>query len=91
MKVRDLLSYKSKWTKRFYARDENGITVNWSSRKAVKFCLVGAIGRCYKSDDYFIILEAVRASIVEDNVATWNDLPERTFADIRAVIEALDI
>lgn len=44
-KLRDVLSDKSKWTKRAMARDTNDDCVAVNSEEACKFCLVGALDK----------------------------------------------
>ncbi len=44
-KLRDVLSDKSKWTKRAMARDADDDCVGVHSKEACKFCLVGALDK----------------------------------------------
>lgn len=44
-KLRDVLSDKSKWTQRAMARDADDACVAVNSKKACKFCLVGALDK----------------------------------------------
>jgi len=101
MKVQDLLSTEEKWFKGSLAVDEFGVTVGVSSRKAVQFCLEGAILKCYPGDRFknkrFDITLSVRDLIDRKSkgryrfISNWNDAPRRTFKQVRGLIEELDI
>lgn len=92
MKVWQLLSDESKWTKNCYARDRNEFGANHASRTAVKWCLIGAMLRCYDSDDLQKINGRVEAHLDnQSSTSSWNDAPERTFAEVHALVKELDI
>lgn len=102
MKIRELYSDPSKWTKRAYARDPEGEPDFPRSQYAVCWCLDGAIELCYPSG-------AVRDPIYEKvgcilaphwandrirqtmEIQRWNDAKERTFEDVKRLVEGLDI
>ena len=91
MKVRELLTDESKWTQGFDARSKSGRRVDWESRAAVRWCLLGAVYYCYGTDkDYARVFDLIKGE-VGPYIATWNDTSGRTFADVRALIEKLDI
>lgn len=93
MKVQDILTDESKWTKGALARDINGFEVDdVRSEKAVKFCLFGAIDRALGKtfSDSMAIDYQICKKLGKDSVL-WNDAPERTFAEVRGLIEELDI
>jgi len=50
MKVKELLSDESKWTRNAYARNRYGESVLPSDPEATCFCLSGAIDKCYGSN-----------------------------------------
>ena len=79
MKVRELLSDETKWLKGDYSA--NG-----------RYCLRGAINACYAvgSNEKYAVMMRVR-QMLDDSITNWNDAPERTFSDVRALIEQLDI
>lgn len=52
-------------------------------------CLSGAIALCYPNDTNEV-LERVEHELGR-NVNDWNDDPARTFSDVRAIAEILDI
>ena len=81
MKVRDLLSDESKWTKGvFHTTHADGDA----------FCLAGAISQCYVAPRWELVRNAVMAEI-NGCITLWNDAPERTFADVKALVDRLDI
>lgn len=88
MKVQDILTDESKWTQRAYARDAGGCGVHEFDETAVKFCIMGAINKAYPRDKW----PAIKKRLLKhcDGVH-WNDSPNRTFADVRGLIEKLDI
>ncbi len=91
MKVQELLDKPEKWTQNAYARDEIRRSVHYEDPFAVCFCLIGAVRKCYP-----IILEreAIEAEIDSELKCwgfNWNDAPERTFEDIKNLVEKLDI
>lgn len=91
MKVRDLLTDESKWTKSLYARDRDGFATDCDSLTATCWCLDGAMQRCYGlTQDYNLAFVCV-ARRIKSGVVAWNDAPERTFGEVRALVEELDI
>lgn len=92
MKVKELLSDSSKWIQGANARDRNGRKIAPESPYAICWCLFGAIVRCYAyCPDQCI--KVANHILVEYQMLLpkWNDAPERTFADIKELVERLDI
>lgn len=92
MKIRELLTDASKWTQKVDARTKKGTPVNYFSAWAVCWCLVGMIYYCYPKnyDSYEVTIKIIQA-IGTDNIPGWNDAPERTFAEVKALVDQLDI
>ncbi len=88
MKVQELLT-EDNWVKGSNARDKNNNSVHPTSDEACKWCLFGAIIRCYIATSE--ILERIGDKIEENSVTIWNDDPQRTFEDVEALIKELDI
>ncbi len=101
MKIRELYTDASKWTQTFAARDINGRPVETDSPNATCFCLIGALMKCdgiklrtadsltaflRDSPSYQKIKEKVGGSILH-----WNDQSGRTFAEVKALVEELDV
>lgn len=102
MKVQDILTSESKWTKGAYARTATGKRTIYQSDDACKFCLQGAIYRVTAGN-------VKRAMSIENKIVKklnaerqtcsspywcitqWNDSSRRTFAEVRGLIEELDI
>ena len=101
MKVQDILTDKSKWTQHTYARDKYGNRVATGDEKATCWCLAGAIAKAtgldiVEAEDASPQAIAIREKLSFQNpdihyYQGWNDDPERTFAEVRALIEELDI
>lgn len=91
MKVKDLLTDESKWTKGAYARTAEGRMVFYRDIAATRFCLLGAIFRCYGAIGAGEITERVEKKLSDCSTHGWNDDPRTTFADVRRLVEKLDI
>ena len=98
MKVKDLLTSHHRWTRNTFARDNKGLTVDYSDKHAVRFCLLGGISRVYKtSKEIQAVKERVR-SYLRFNVKMKHELSDiadfNDFSDFKAVkklVEDLDI
>ena len=90
MKVKDLLTDESKWTQGAFARNSEGYSVHINSCFASCWCLLGAIELCYPST-YPGVANAVVDAVGGCDIHRWNDDPKRTFAEVRELIERLDI
>jgi hypothetical protein len=93
MKVRELLCDESKWIKRAMSRSRSkGILKIMVAGDADGWCLSGALIDCYpdirERDE--IILKIYKA-INPRTMVEWNDDPDRTFGDVRSLVEQLDI
>lgn len=94
MKVRELLSSPEKWTKRAFARSENNIRVHSLSERAVCWCLMGGIVKCYNDPiEKQLVINKVCAVIFPkaNSIAEWNDASERTFKEVKQLVEELGI
>lgn len=83
MKVQDILTDESKWWKGSPGRGPDG-----------QMCIVEALAEAYPKHGVWLEhYEKCVARLGLDDVplSHWNDAPERTFADVRALIEAEDI
>ncbi len=93
MKIRDLYSDGSKWTKGAFARDKDGHALLEVCRRisdAQCYCLVGAIRYCYLYEEAEIRTK-IRKHLNIFYINEWNDEPLRTFAEVKALVEVLDI
>jgi len=93
MKAHELLAQDGAWTQYSTAYDTRGIPVEAHSEKAVCWCLEGAIIRCY--DNFHIPIQPVLAALEAKGwygqACHWNDRPERTQAEVVALLKGLDI
>ncbi len=91
MKIKDLYTDESRWTKGAYARNGDGHAVLFSEHdNAYCFCLVGAIYKCYP-DQINEIRKRIGTHLGIELVYEWNDNPSRTFAEVKSLVEVLDI
>src|ERR1700733_6944129 len=103
MKIKDLLKTKDSWTKGAYAKDKRGRPVWIQGDSACKFCLSGAISRCYPTDkrqkqvirkivDYLVKIGQGKANgHIDDSIVDWNDKKSRKFKDVRKLILKLNV
>ena len=90
MKVRELLSDESKWTQGTFAATKGGHPCQPLSPRAAKWCLVGAIERCYEIE----VQARIRIVVIEhirDSIGDWNDAPTRSFGAVKRLVDELDI
>lgn len=95
MKAHELLVTPDKWTQDVYCRDKDGEGGGMlgSDPGAVSWCLTGAIDKCYPALSHKQrenILNKIRTHLGRNPIA-WNDAPERTHAEVLAVLKELDI
>lgn len=91
MLVRELLISEDKWTKGAGARSINQQIVATNSPNAVCWCIFGALDRCYPNyNNWLRVYVRINKELGKDMMA-WNDEPERTFEDVRHLVEKLDI
>ena len=97
MKIRELLSDESKWIKWHEAQDKGGKVVDPLNPKAAKWCLQGAMAKCYfkKSHIGFSKIEDSLCREVGKRgyslIVSFNDDPRITFLDVRDIVLRLDI
>lgn len=100
MKIRELFSDESKWTQNSYARDKNGDATSYNDSDAVCFCLAGALFLCYQDWEWKLIQNRIddelrrlleEPATSEISAIMWNDHYSTTFADVKALVERLDI
>ena len=90
MKMHELLSDKSKWTRGAFARNSNNDSVPPTSEEAVKFCIMGAMKACYETKE---ACDAVYTKLWRHigGMVIWNDKPGRRFSDVHAMLLKLDL
>lgn len=100
MKIKQLLVNKGTWTKGVLAQDKNKNIVPVSDVKAVSWCLVGAILKCYDINQIDSIFKEVCKEIGSEhtgysyscnNIIDYNNSPNRKFKDIKKLVNKLDI
>ena len=91
MKISELLTDETKWCKMACAKDKDGNLVNELSDTAVKWSLHGAIWKCHSDNNMMKVIIKIHDYMGEKYLWQWNDAPERTFEDVRKLIEELNI
>lgn len=94
--MRELLTDESKWTKHRLSSDTNGKTVPLDDPAAVSFCIIGATFKCYTCGYPMAdkVLSAMSKELgFKDNtlLASWNNAEDRTFEDVKKLVNKLDI
>lgn len=96
MKIQELLSDESKWTKGEMARNIDGDQVGYDNPTAVCWCLLGAINKCYPYEKRETIRQKIfnfinDSLLCEKGITGFNDSPKITFSDVKNLITELDI
>jgi hypothetical protein len=91
MKPSELLKKKG-WCQGRSALDVDGNLVNPRSKKAVKFCIIGAVEACIRVgidswEDYDGAFDKVRRVLRVWSLAEWNDKPGRTKEEVIKVLK----
>lgn len=90
MKIYELLDSPEKWCQHYSSLDADGNLIRSTSTVAVKWCLIGAIHKCYRdADDVSRVGRTLFRRI--GYVSVWNDEPSRTHAEVLALTRELDI
>lgn len=99
MTVKELLSSEDKWTKTYSSTTANGSPCIPEDRAAVRWCLVGAVRRCYGDnfDAFNRVIDKLHAAISQiypgdpcyTCLADFND--NNSFAAVLAVVDAAGV
>lgn len=89
MTLQEYFSSPEKWTQgSLYRNDKDEPVEEKDSQKA---CLLGAAYVCYGFSINNHVLDKILKEIPNGLITAWNDAPERTFADICALVERLGV
>ncbi len=98
MKMLELLSDETKWTKNASAKNKDGFIVGPHNPEACKWCLSGAFAKCYfgilEPEEILVLWnKIVRASVdlYQMEPVTFNDNSQTTFAQIRELLEEVNL
>jgi hypothetical protein len=97
MKIKELFSDQSKWTKKTAARDASGTPVSPSDSDAVCWCLAGGVAKCYPGEERYKVHDAIVEKLsgsaqgygYGSAYGDWND--RASFEEVKALVEQLDI
>lgn len=91
MKVKDLLNSRARWTRGKCARDKHGHGVEPLSPRACRWCLIGAIDKCYPEDNGQIFRKIVDgiSPVTGECLSGWND--RVGFEQVRDLVRRLDV
>ncbi len=89
--ARELLSVPERWTKGANARTASGQHVCFSDQTPVCFCLDGALQHVARAAEATIaagfLNAALSASAAGYSFVSWQDAPERTHAEVLALLD----
>ncbi len=93
MKAHELLSDETKWTKNAIARNHAGESIDSLNPDAVCYCALGAIERTYDIANKPVtkLRQIVCHQMGFKSISEWNDLPCRTFQQVKELFVQLDI
>ena len=95
MKIKDLLKDATKWTQDALARNSAHEIVRHDDPTATSWCLMGLVWYCYPLKDHAQIALKIFTYLEDHNddkeIEVWNDDKHRTVAEIKALVETLDI
>lgn len=90
--VASLFRYEKRWIKGEIARAKCGINMvptNSTDPDACQWCLLGAIYKVYPDNTDEIISKL--CCLIGIRIANWNDVPERTFKQVKALVKKAGI
>lgn len=96
MKVQELFSDESRWTKYQPASDAEGNFCFVDDENACSFCLLGALVKCYGNEGFNKLFPRITSYICKvtgwhfGHISSFND-QFATFADIQKLAKDLDI
>ena len=91
MKISELLGSPDKWCQGSGAQKEDGAIVDSLSQNATKWCIYGALWKCYRDSEerYEALMklnEALKMVFGDSHLVWWNDYRYRTFEDVRQLV-----
>ena len=94
MKIKELLTDESRWTRKHLCRDKDGNESFVFSENAHSFCLIGASYKCYRANNCTDILRRIRDEIAtilnvswdQVSIGKFNDSELTSFEDIKGIV-----
>lgn len=95
MTIVELLCTAEKWTQHASARTWDEHAVGCLSPDAVKFCVVGALHRCYGPSQWAVMHKRIERCLwrrgIESEIVVWQNKPERTFKEVMSVLKEANV
>ena len=93
MKIHEFLTDETQWTRGAFARKKNGVSCSSLDPEAISWCLSGLVRKVYPEFQREGIINILCKELKYDafGLSIWNDLPGRTFSDIKALALQKDI
>jgi hypothetical protein len=93
VKVQELLSSEDRWCRVHLAMNKDGKATAPNDPDACRWCLLGALLRC-GATPYWEQIAAVikkRTGGKDMSLSIYNDAPDRTFEDIKSLLQEADV
>jgi hypothetical protein len=98
VKVVEFLNEESKWIKYHSAVNKDGVSVQEHDENACRWCLSGAIIKCYgyctkEEIDVTTKINGIidRKTGFRITIADFNDLPKTTFVQIKEILQEANV
>lgn len=86
--LQELFARAARWQKGWFAATRKGVRCYSDDPNAVCFCLFGGLERVYgtgvKNQQ---MVNRLKQTLPDTSFVAWNDAPERTIQDIRALVK----
>lgn len=94
MKAFELLKSPERWTKRAFAKTKSGEPAGVFEECAFRFCIMGAITKCYGIGDggkRSAARNKVLSVLGVSNLTVWNDAPARKHSEVLAALKKANV
>lgn len=95
--ARALIAEPSRWTKGAYARADTGCALEWDTKVASSYCLIGALKAASGSTGMgyvtaidilmYMVLGVLANGHSSEILFNWNDDPHRTHTEVLALLD----
>ncbi len=96
MKAYELLSSPDKWCQGDFAKDAEGNSTKADSPAAARWCVVGALERCYDEYSFVALMNSPQiAAVLEvtggSTLSSWNDHTDRKWQEVYDALKKADV
>ena len=92
VKPSELLARPESWTQGDFSRDKEGRSARSRPEEQCSWCLMGALMKCYPQfSSRMVITDLLRDKAGCASLSYWNDAPERTHAEVLALLKEVGL